>query len=200
VDKTELIKKRYNRTAKFYDCMDRIISDSLRRDVLRKAKGTILEVGVGTGKNLPLYPLGRDVTGIDFSPEMLKRARARVEKLGLANVTLIEMDAQKMAFPDHTFDTVVATCVFCSVPNPVKGFQEIKRVCKPGGQVLLLEHVRSENPILGKIMDILNPLAVTLTGANINRDTLANVSKAGLKLSQVSNLKGDILKMIQASP
>jgi len=200
VDTTEIIKKRYNRTAKFYDYMDRMISESLRQEVLGGVRGKILEVGVGTGKNLPLYPPGSDVTGIDFSPEMLKRARARAERLGLRNVKLIEMDAQKMDFPDHTFDTVVATCVFCSVPDPVKGFQEIKRVCKPDGQVILLEHVRSENPVLGKIMDVLNPLAVNLTGANINRDTVANVQKGGLKLSQVKNVKGNIVKLIQARP
>lgn len=197
MDITETIKRRYNRTAKFYDCMDRMFSEKTRREVISQVKGKILEVGVGTGKNLPLYPTGCDVTGIDFSPEMLKRARARVEKLGL-NVQLIEMDAQNMDFPDNTFDTVVATCVFCSVPDPVKGFREIKRVCKPEGQVILMEHVRSENPLLGKIMDILNPLTVRLTGANINRDTVANLQKAGLKLSCVSNIKGDILKIIKA--
>ncbi|MFZ5645731.1 MAG: class I SAM-dependent methyltransferase [Bacillota bacterium] len=199
MDKTETIIRRYNRTAKFYDCMDRMFSERLRREVINQVNGKILEVGVGTGKNLPLYPPGSDVTGIDFSPEMLRRARARVANFRL-NVRLIEMDAQNMDFPDNTFDTVVATCVFCSVPDPVKGFQEIKRVCKPGGQVILLEHVRSENPLLGKIMDILNPLTVRLTGANINRDTVANLQKAGLKPSLVSNVKGDILKVINARP
>lgn len=199
MDKTEIIKRRYNRNARFYDCMDWMISERTRREVLGQARGKILEVGVGTGKNLSLYPPGSDVTGIDFSPEMLRRARAKAEKLGLS-VELIEMDAQQMSFSDHTFDTVVATCVFCSVPDPVKGLQEIKRVCKPGGQVLLLEHVRSDNPLLGKIMDMLNPLAVTLTGANINRDTVLNVQKAGLNLSQVSTRRGNILKIIKARP
>lgn len=104
--------------------------------------------------------------------------------------------------PTHRYINIsyVSKYLLDSVPDPVKGFQEIKRVCKPDGQVILLEHVRSENPLLGKIMDILNPLAVNLTGANINRDTVINVQKAGLKLSRVSNLKGDILKMIQARP
>lgn len=199
MDITETIKRRYNRTAKFYDCMDRMFSEKIRLEVISQVKGKILEVGVGTGKNLSLYPPGCDVTGIDFSPEMLRRARSRVEKAGL-EVRLIEMDAQDMDFPDNTFDTVVATCVFCSVPDPVKGFQEIKRVCKPEGQVILLEHVRSENPLLGKVMDILNPLTVRLTGANINRDTVANLQKAGLKPSRVNNVKGDILKIINARP
>ena len=199
MDITETIKRRYNRTARFYDCMDRMFSKKTRMEVISQAKGKILEVGVGTGKNLPLYSPGCDVTGIDFSPGMLRRARARAEKLGMS-VKLIEMDAQNMDFPDNIFDTVVATCVFCSVPDPVKGFREIKRVCKKEGQVILLEHVRSENPLLGKIMDILNPLTVRLTGANINRDTVANLQKAGLVPSRVFNVKGDILKIINARP
>ncbi|MBM7855885.1 ubiquinone/menaquinone biosynthesis C-methylase UbiE [Desulfohalotomaculum tongense] len=197
---TETIKRRYNRTAFFYDWMDFMISDSTRRKVLGMAKGKVLEVGVGTGKNLPLYPPECEVTGIDFSSEMLKRAMERVKKNNL-KITLLEMDAQHMDFPDNTFDTVVATCVFCSVPDPIKGLKEVKRVCKPTGQIILLEHVRSENPVLGKIMDILNPITLAVIGSNINRETVQNVSRAGLAIQEVKNLGSTkILKLIIASP
>ncbi|HBV98563.1 MAG: methyltransferase type 11 [Peptococcaceae bacterium BICA1-7] len=198
MDQTEVIKRRYNRNAALYGLVDRIISHSLRREVLAGVGGKILEVGVGTGLNLPLYPPGSDVTGIDFSPLMLKRAVALASEKGL-KVRLMEMDAQNMDFPDHSFDTVVATCVFCTVPDPVRGLKEIKRVLRPGGRAVLLEHVRSERPVLGRIMDILNPLTLALIGDNINRDTVAGVKKAGLMITGVTDIKGDILKIIRAT-
>jgi len=197
---TETIKRRYNRTALFYDWMDFMISDNLRKKVIGMARGWVLEVGVGTGKNLPFYPPGCSVTAIDFSPAMLERAIRRAEKLGLT-VALLEMDAQHMEFADNTFDTVVATCVFCSVPDAVQGLREIKRVCKPDGQVILLEHIRSENPVWGKIMDILNPISLYLVGSNINRRTVHNVSNAGFKLKEVQDMSASkIVKLIIAVP
>lgn len=196
---TLLTRKRYNRTAKIYDLMDRMIKPELRSRVLGLAAGKVLEVGVGTGNNLRYYPEGCEVTGIDLSPGMLAKAKAKVKEAKVA-VTLLEMDAQNLKFPDNHFDTVVATCVFCSVPDPLKGLQEIKRVCKPNGKVILLEHVRSENPILGKIMDILDPLTVRLIGPHINRRTVENVQKTGMKIQSVEDQKTKILKLIIAEP
>lgn len=199
LNQTERIRRIYNRTAKFYDLMDRMIKLESRKKVLQMAKGQVLEVGVGTGQNLPHYPPGCEVTGIDFSPEMLKRAKKRAKESPVP-VKLLEMDAQNMDFPDNTFDTVLATCVFCSVPDPIKGLKELKRVCKSGGQIILLEHVRSDNPVLGLIMDILNPLAVSLIGPNINRRTVENVRKAGIKINSVEDAQGKIVKLIVAEP
>ncbi len=198
-DKTEIIKRRYNRTARFYDWMDRMINPRMRKEALSYANGKVLEVGVGTGKNLEFYPEGCQVTGIDFSPGMLAKAH---QKLHLAKVPvdLIEMDVQNMSFEDETFDTVVATCVFCSVPDPVKGLQEVRRVCKPQGRVILLEHVRSENVILGALMDILNPMSLYMVGSNINRRTVENVQKAQIKPVEIQDNLGKILKLIIASP
>ncbi|HEX3015351.1 MAG TPA: class I SAM-dependent methyltransferase [Desulfobacteria bacterium] len=196
---TLLTRKRYNRTAKIYDLMDRMIKPDLRSRVLGLAAGKVLEVGVGTGNNLRYYPEGCEVTGIDLSPGMLAKAKAKVKEAKVA-VTLLEMDAQNLKFPDNHFDTVVATCVFCSVPDPLKGLQEIKRVCKPNGKVILLEHVRSENPILGKIMDILDPLTVRLIGPHINRRTVENVQKTGMKIQSVEDQKTKILKLIISEP
>ena len=197
---TELTKKRYNRTSRFYDCMDRMFKPELRQKVLGQATGKVLEVGVGTGKNLAFYTTRCiDVTGIDLSPGMLNKAKARVKDTSVP-VRLLEMDVQHMIFPDASFDTVVATCVFCSVPDPVKGLQEIRRVCKPGGQVLLLEHVRSNNPLLGKLMDIIDPLTVRMMGPHINRRTVENVAAAGLHINSVENQKSKIIKYIKAQP
>jgi len=196
---TEVIRRRYNRTARFYDWMDKMIPDAIRQQAIAKVHGKVLEVGVGTGKNLPYYRKGSDVTGIDFSPGMLERARERVCQAKVP-VTLLEMDAQHMTFPNGTFDTVVATCVFCSVPDPVQGLREVKRVCKAGGQIILLEHFRSENLVLGWLMDILNPLSLHLVGSNINRRTVENVQAAGIYIQQVQDITGRIVKLIIARP
>lgn len=158
----------------------------------------VLEVGVGTGKNLPYYPPGIEIIAIDLTPGMLARARKRAQKIGL-DLDLRLGDVQDLEFPDESFDAVVATFVFCSVPDPVLGLKEVRRVLKPGGQVLLLEHVRSERPVLGRLMDLLNPLVVRLMGPNINRRTVDNVQRAGLKVERVESLgMGDIFKLIIA--
>lgn len=196
---TELTRKRYNRTSVIYDWMDRMISDGIRRKILSLAQGKVLEVGVGTGKNLGFYPLDCEVTGIDLSPGMLQKARDKAEDARVP-VTLREMDAQHLEFPDDSFDTVVATCVFCSVPNPIQGLKEIRRVCKPKGQVILLEHVRSENLILGKLMDVLDPVTVRMMGPHINRRTVENVNRAGLRIKSVQDQGMKILKLIIAQP
>lgn len=112
----------------------------------------------------------------------------------LAIVYVVQMDAQKMNFSDNTFDMVFTSCVFCSVPDPVKGLKEIRRVCKPNGKIIMIEHVRSERKVLGLIMDVFNPLTVNLWGANINRPTVENIRKAGFLETEVINLAGDIIK------
>lgn len=122
---------------------------------------------------------------------MLSYAISRAEELDM-KVKLLEMDTQHLDFEDHTFDYVIATCVFCSVPNPVLGLREVARICKPGGQIRLLEHMRSDNPVIGKIMDALNPLTVRISGANINRNTLGNIEKAGLFIEQNDRLLSSI--------
>jgi len=121
----------------------------------------VLEVGVGTGKNMPYYPAGIRVTAVDLSGQMLSRARRRAPHLRLP-VPLVQTDVQALAFPDAAFDTAVATFVFCSVPDPVRGLREVARVVRLGGLVVLLEHVRAEGPILGRLMDLLDPLIVRL--------------------------------------
>lgn len=117
---TLLTRKRYNRTAQFYDIMDRMIKPDLRKKVLSEAEGKVLEVGVGTGKNLEYYSPDCQVIGIDLSPGMLAKAKAKAQRLQV-NISLQEMDAQELQFPDHFFDTVVATCVFVLYRIPLKG-------------------------------------------------------------------------------
>jgi len=204
VPNKNLTRKRYNRIAFFYDLMDAPLEylrfASWRPMIRDRIKGrNALEVGVGTGKNLDYYPDDIEITAIDLSPRMLARARRRVGMLGL-NVRLLEMDAQNLAFPDNCFDTVFATFVFCSVPDPVEGLKELRRVCKVDGRLLLLEHVRPTNQLLGILFDVLNPIVVRMMGANINRRTVDNIKKAGWHIQTEQNLSSDVVRLIEARP
>ena len=110
------------------------------------------------------------------------------------------MDVQDLQFKDQTFDTIIATFVFCSVPDPIRGLQEIKRVCKKDGRIILLEHVRPSSTLGGRIFDLFNPVTVKLMGVNINRNTVANIKKAGLSIMEEKDLFLDIVKLIVVAP
>jgi len=198
---TEVAKKRYNRNAPLYDFMTGLMEMSryYRRELLwSKVEGVhILEVGVGTGKSFSYYPPDVVITAVDFSDRMLKCAKDKASKQKV-KVRLQQMDVQNLEFEDNTFDTVVASFVFCSVPDPVRGLMEVKRVCKPGGKVVLLEHVLSANRILGWFMNLANPLVVRMIGANINRQTVENVIKSDLVVELVTDLGAGIFKLIEA--
>jgi len=199
---TESARATYNRIAPFYDFIESLVERSRYRKwremLWSKVEGNnFLEVGVGTGKNFSYYPKDAQITAIDFSEKMLSHAWEKVKKLGI-KVKLQHMDVQDLEFKDDTFDMVVATFVFCSVPDPIKGLQEVKRVCKPGGKVLLLEHVLSANSILASLMNMVNPIVVRIMGPNINRRTVENVANSGLKVEKVTDLAVGIFKMIEA--
>ena len=199
---TERTRKRYQRIAPFYDLME-IVPErhyaAWRSQLWSLVQGSnILEVGVGTGKNLPYYPSGIEVTAIDLTPGMLEQAKQVAQRLNVP-VDLRLGDVQALDFPDNFFDSVVATFVFCSVSNPVSGMNEIARVLKPNGRLFLLEHVRSKNITMGALMDILDPIIVRMMGPHINRRTVANVLHSQLQLEEVEDMGlGGIFKRIVA--
>lgn len=120
----------------------------------------VLEVGVGTGINTSLYPTNCHVTGIDLSAGMLEKARERVRREGLRNVRLLEMNAETLTFADDSFDIVYAPYLISVVPDPVKVVREMRRVCKPGGKIIVLNHFRSANPILSRFERAISPFTV----------------------------------------
>jgi len=199
---TRAAQRRYDRIAPIYDFMEGLVERSRysqwRRLLWNRVEGRdILEVGVGTGKNFPYYPEEANITAIDFSDRMLARARSKAEKLNI-NVRLLQMDVQNLEFDDNSFDAVVGSFIFCSVPDPVRGLREVKRVCREGGKVVLLEHVLSENRLLAWLMNLVNPIVAKLMGPDINRKTVENVSKAGLTVEKVTDLAAGIFKLIEA--
>ena len=199
---TAKTRARYDRLAPIYDRLERVMEQRfapLRAILWKQVTGPrVLEIGVGTGANMPYYPPDVEITAVDLSPRMLAQAQATAARLGVA-VRLREADAQALPFPDASFDTVVTTCVFCSVPDPALGLAEVRRVLRPGGQLLMLEHVRSRQPVLGALMDLVNPLVVRLMGSNINRETVTSIQLAGFVDVQAEDRMLDILKLIQAT-
>lgn len=206
-DKTEYVKSKYDRIAPFYDFYE-LLAEILffkrwRKLAVSKLKGgKVLEVGAGTGKNFPYYVSDLKVLATDISEKMLERAEKRAAKLNLPiklEIKLEKMDAQHLPLKENSFDSALSTFVFCSVPDPVKGLKEIKRVLKKDGVGVFLEHVRPTG-LLGKIFDFLNPFVYRATGVNINRDTVGNIQKAGFEIAEDKNLFLGIFKLIVAKP
>jgi phosphatidylethanolamine/phosphatidyl-N-methylethanolamine N-methyltransferase len=160
----QAVQRAYQRYAPHYDRMFGLLFDAGRRRAVRYATrsggGRILEVGVGTGLSLPLYPKGSRVVGIDLCPEMLEVARRRARDEHLSTVeALLEMDAEHLSFPDASFDAVVAMYVATVAPNPARVLSEMARVCVPGGPVIVVNHFASEHPLLRMAERALTPLS-----------------------------------------
>jgi len=196
-----LDKKRYNRLAPLYDQFEspmELFNYSRWRKMMHQyvsKEGTILEVGVGTGKNLAFYNEHQRIVAVDISDKMLQRAKT---KQSLADVNIVQMDVEELGFPDQVFDAAISTYVFCSVEDPINGLSEIRRVLKPGAPVTFLEHMRSEKEMMGKVMDVLNPIVAKNFGPNINRRTVKNIQKAGFKILIEVHLLTTVFRLIIA--
>jgi phosphatidylethanolamine/phosphatidyl-N-methylethanolamine N-methyltransferase len=153
--------------------------EAVRRLPLR-AGDEVLEVGIGTGLTATLYPDDCKVTGIDVSEPMLEGARKRIASRGLRNVRVVNMDAADLQFPDESFDLAYAAYVVSAVPDPVKVLQEMHRVCRVGGHIVLLNHFRSTGPILSRLEQLISPLTVRV-GFRADLDLSALLSQAGLQ-------------------
>lgn len=198
---TERTRRRYDRIAPVYDLLEGAMERRFRlwrRELWALVEaGETLAMGVGTGKNLPFHPRDGRVIGLDISAKMLKRGLKRKVRLG-ASVKLQVADVQSLPHEDGRFDTAVATFLFCSVPDPVRGLREARRILRRGGRLLLLEHVLSERALLRCMMRWLDPIPAHVWGAHIDRDTVTKVRKAGFENLESHDLLLDVVKIITA--
>jgi ubiquinone/menaquinone biosynthesis C-methylase UbiE len=144
--------------------------------------------------NFANFPPRRNIIAIDVNVEALGRAQGRAESYD-GNLRLMEADVQKLPFEDASFDTIATASTFCSVPNPDRGLSELRRVLKPGGKLLMLEHVRSRNPLIALEQDMMN-LAMRFLGSDVNRDTVGAVRNAGFVIDQIRSAYLDVFLMI----
>ena len=188
-------KKIFNRVAPLYDAMEffpEIFAFSKwRKRLWSMVDGErILELGIGTGKNVPLFPEGK-VYACDVSWNMMSMARKK-KNIDLSHVPLALMDVEELAYKDNSFDTVVGSFIICSVDHPQKSFKEIQRVCKPRGKILFMENIRSKNRIIAPVMDGVNAITSRIKGANITRPTLDNILMSDLEVIELIPLLLDV--------
>jgi ubiquinone/menaquinone biosynthesis C-methylase UbiE len=195
---TDRVRRFYDTAAAQYDGwmrpFDRVFLGDGRQRLCRRAVGRTLELAVGTGLNIPFYPLSVQLTGIDVSPAMLAIAERRAQALGRA-VELRLSDAQELDFPSGSFDTVLATLSLCTIPDQRRALAEANRVLRPGGRLLLLEHVRSPVGPVRWTQRLLDPLA-RLSGDNLLREPLDHLAAAGFCVEHCARSKWGVIEEV----
>ena len=181
----------FKRMASYYEILEyplEIIKlRDLRRSIMPRLNGKILEIGAGTGKNLEYYPKNANLTLTDPNYLMLNKAKSKAIKLNI-NARFFNMSAEKLEFKNNSFDTVISTLVLCSVNYPLLSLKEIKRICKNNGTIVLLEHVRSKNKYIYNIQKLIQPMFTTFFGCHPDRDLLSYIEKANLKPTSIRNV------------
>jgi ubiquinone/menaquinone biosynthesis C-methylase UbiE len=185
---------RYDRTMRFWE---RLLFGDARTWACSRADGDVLEVAVGTALNLPLYPKDARLTGVDLSPDMLAIARDRAHQTGRP-IDLHEGDAHDLAFPDASFDTVVCTFSLCNIPDQRHAIAEMRRVLKPGGRLVLVDHVVSTNRGLYWLQRGLEKLMLRLSGDHLTRRPYPLVEAAGLTVEDHERTKAGIVERLTA--
>ena len=165
--------------------------------LFRDMRGRVLFAAVGTGMDIKHFPPGQSIVAIDISDKMLRKAEKRRRDYP-GDLVLLRADAQNLEFPEASFDTVATSCTMCSVPDPVRALREFHRILRPGGQLLMFEHVRSRNPVLGLALDVMT-IWTRLSGTEMNRDTLANACAAGFAITRVESVYLDIILAVRAA-
>jgi ubiquinone/menaquinone biosynthesis C-methylase UbiE len=199
------LRRRYQRIAPFYDLLDLPFEygryRSLRRAVFNGLGGRLLDAGAGTGRNMPFYPAGAEVVGVDLSPAMLRRARSR-RALSPASVRLAEMDISRLAFADALFDAAVATFVFCTMPDElqVPALRELARVVRPGGSIRLLDYTQPRGRMRRLIARMWEPWVGWAFGARFDRPTEPRLAQSGLVLTASRFLVDDRIRLMEARP
>jgi ubiquinone/menaquinone biosynthesis C-methylase UbiE len=203
IDQTDRRRRIWDRMASRYDRDMRRLEPLLfgrtsRAELCAYAGGDVLEVAIGTGLNLPHYPTGARLTGVDLSPAMLTAAGERATSLGL-DVELVEAPAERLPFGDARFDTVVCTLSLCSVVDEAAAISEMHRVLRPGGQLLLLDHVAATNPVLLVAQRLWEKLTLRLAGDYQTRRPLPLVRQAGFIIAESRRSKLGTVERVQAT-
>jgi ubiquinone/menaquinone biosynthesis C-methylase UbiE len=200
-EETERLKRHWEREAPTYDrrmgFFERVLFGDGREWVCSRASGEVLEVAVGTGRNFTFYPQGVQLSGIDLSPAMLRIARKRAEELGV-DADLREGDAQQLPFADASFDTVVCTLSLCAIPDDRRAIAEMKRVLRPGGRLLLLDHVRASSKVWLAVQRVLEPLSRRFSCDHLLRRPLEHVLAEGFEVEQRERSKAGIVERLSA--
>ena len=198
---TERVRRLWDKAAPRFDksmgFFERILFEGGREWVCSQATGDVLEIAVGTGRNFPFYPRGVHLTGIEISEKMLEQARARARELSIDGDLRLG-DAQALDFPDGKFDTVVCTFSLCSIPDDGAAVAEAKRVLRPGGQMLLIEHVRSPIRRVRVVQRMLDPLTVKFEGDHLAREPLGHLQREGFDIRQLERSKWGIVERVTA--
>lgn len=198
---TERVRKLQDREAPRYDrqisVFERILFGDGRRWVCEQARGHVLELAIGTARNLAHYPADVTLTGIELSPQMLAIGRRRAQQLG-RRVDLRVGDAQALDLPDESVDTVVCTLGLCTIPDPRRAVAEARRVLRPGGRVLLLEHVRSPVRPVRVIERLLEPLSVRFAADHLTREPLDYLRAEGFEIERLERSKWGIVERVSA--
>jgi ubiquinone/menaquinone biosynthesis C-methylase UbiE len=200
-NETERVRGIYEEVADKYDRLiglpERLLFKGGRQWVCSRTRGDVLEIALGTGRNLPHYPGEIRLTGIELSPAMVEVAHRRARELDI-EVDLREGDAQSLPFPDDAFDTVVSTLSLCTIPDDRRAVSEAARVLRPGGRLLLLEHVRSPNPAVRVLQRLLEPLSVRFQADHLLREPLYHLQEAGLELENLERWKQGLVERVVA--
>ena len=198
---TERVRRLQDREAPHYDrqiaFFERLLFGDGRQWVCRRAHGEVLELASGTARNLPYYPAGVKLTGIELSEQMLSIGRRRAHELR-RQADLRLGDAQALEFPDQSFDTIVCTLALCTIPDPRRAIAEARRVLRPGGRILLLEHVRSPLLPVRLIQRILDPLAVRFAADHLTREPLDYLAAEGFEIDELERSKWGIVERVSA--
>ena len=201
MDETERVRRIMDKEAPRYDrqmnFFDRRLFTGGREWACGEAKGEVLELAVGSGRNLPVYPPGTKLTAIEFSSEMLKLAKERAAEMD-AEVDLRIGDAQALEFGDESFDTVVCTLALCTIPDPAKAVREAFRVLRPGGTYRGLEHVRSPALLVRGVQRAIDPLSVRFAGDHVVREPLEYLRPAGFQIEHLERSKWGIVERVVA--
>jgi ubiquinone/menaquinone biosynthesis C-methylase UbiE len=198
---TERVRRVQDKTAPKYDRSmgrwEKILFGGGREWVCRQAKGDVLEIAIGTGRNLPHYPPGIRLTAVELSPQMREIALKRAAELG-RELELMLGDAQSLDFPDESFDTVVCTFGLCTIPDEHKAVAEAYRVLRPGGRFVLVEHVRSPVRVVRAVERLIEPLMVRFEADHLTREPLDHLEPVGFRIEQLERSKWGIVERVLA--